>query len=147
MAAVFVVCGAILIWKLVPEPGFVPVLVGAAVLTVLGGLDDAYSLSVSWRLLVQGAVALGLILALPQDFQVLPGILPLVAERILLAPELAQVMTAAEQRFCAEVFGPWLTMMGYDPAVEVVGDPPGVALHLTALALGGEDRAGRRVSL
>lgn len=58
-----------------------------------------------------------------------------------------EVMTAAEQRFCAEVFGPWLTMMGYDPAVEVVGDPPGVALHLTALALGGEDRAGRRVSL
>ncbi|GFO82687.1 MAG: glycosyl transferase [Methyloceanibacter sp.] len=85
MAAVFAVCGAILIWKLVPEPGFVPVLVGAAVLTVLGGLDDAYSLSVSWRLLVQGAVALGLVLALPQDFQVLPGILPLGVERILLA--------------------------------------------------------------
>lgn len=85
MTAVFVVCGAILLWLLTPGPSLVPVLAGAAILMVLGGLDDAYSLSVSWRLLVQGAVAVGLILSLPQDFHVLPEILPLGVERVLLA--------------------------------------------------------------
>lgn len=84
MAAIFVVCGVMLLWQWAPEPDLIPVLVGAAALTVLGGLDDAHSLPVSWRLLVQGAVALGLVLTLPQDFRVLPGILPLGVERFLL---------------------------------------------------------------
>jgi UDP-N-acetylmuramyl pentapeptide phosphotransferase/UDP-N-acetylglucosamine-1-phosphate transferase len=85
MAAIFIVCiGLLLVGTAGPAPSLVPVLVGAAVLVVLGGLDDARPLPVTWRLLVQGAVALGIVLALPEDFRVLPDLLPAVAERAIL---------------------------------------------------------------
>ncbi|BAQ16394.1 hypothetical protein [Methyloceanibacter caenitepidi] len=84
MAAIFVVATGLLAGSAVPNPSLVPVLFGAAVLMVLGGLDDARPLPVSWRLLVQGAVALGIVLMLPQDFRVLPAVLPVAAERALL---------------------------------------------------------------
>ena len=41
MVALFAVCGASLLWAIPPPPSLVPVLAGAAVLTVVGGLDDA----------------------------------------------------------------------------------------------------------
>jgi UDP-N-acetylmuramyl pentapeptide phosphotransferase/UDP-N-acetylglucosamine-1-phosphate transferase len=84
MAAIFLVCIGLLVGTAGPAPSLVPVLVGAAVLTFLGGLDDARPLPVTWRLLVQGAVALGIVLALPEDFRVLPDLLPAVAERAIL---------------------------------------------------------------
>ena len=84
MVAIFAVCGALLVWKLVPEPNLIPVLLGAAALTVLGGLDDAWPLPIAWRLLAQGAVAVGIVLTLPPDFRVLPAVLPAGAERALL---------------------------------------------------------------
>ena len=46
-----------------------------------------------------------------------------------------EIMTAAEQRFCLDVFGPWLELMGYDTCMDARADVPGVALHLTALAI------------
>jgi len=54
------------------------------VLTVVGGLDDAHSLAVSWRLLAQTIVALGVVFLLPADLRLLPSLLPLGIERALL---------------------------------------------------------------
>ena len=89
MMSLFVVCGVLLVGTALPAPSLVPVLVGAAVLMVLGGLDDAHSLPVSWRLLAQVLVALGVILTLPSDFRILPALLPLGAERALLVLSVA----------------------------------------------------------
>ncbi|ODS00144.1 hypothetical protein AUC68_03265 [Methyloceanibacter methanicus] len=82
MVAIFAVCGALLVWKLVPAPDLVPVLLGAAALMLLGGVDDARPLPVTWRLLVQAAVALGIVLTMPPDVRVLPAVLPTSAERV-----------------------------------------------------------------
>ena len=65
-------------------PGLFPILAAAAALTVLGALDDAHALPVSWRLAGQTLAAIVLALSLPRGFQILPGILPLAVERILI---------------------------------------------------------------
>ena len=84
VGSVLLVCAALVLFATLPPPSLVPVLVGAAVLTVIGGLDDAHALAVSWRLLGQALVALGVVLMLPQDFRLLPDLLPLGVERALL---------------------------------------------------------------
>ena len=84
MVALLVVSGVLVFSGALPPPSLVPVLVGAAVLTVVGGLDDAHALAVSWRLLAQTLVALSVVLMLPQDFRLLPDLLPLGIERALL---------------------------------------------------------------
>ncbi len=84
MAALFAVCGAALLWATLPPPSLVPILAGAAVLTVVGGLDDIRSLAVSWRLLTQTLVALGVVLLLPSELHLLPSVLPVGVERALL---------------------------------------------------------------
>lgn len=84
MLALFAVCGASLLLLTPTPPNILPVLIGAAALMVLGGLDDAYSLSITWRLAAQILVALGIILSLPPDFRILPALLPLGVERALL---------------------------------------------------------------
>jgi len=84
MGALFLLCAALLLLVTLPPPSLVPVLAGAAVLTVVGGLDDAHALAVSWRLVAQALVALGVVLMLPQDFRLLPDLLPLAVERTLL---------------------------------------------------------------
>lgn len=84
MAALLLVCAALLLFAALPPPSLVPVLVGAIVLTVVGGLDDAHALAVSWRLLAQALVALGVVLLLPEGFRLLPDVLPLGVERALL---------------------------------------------------------------
>jgi len=84
MTALLVVCTALLLFTPLPPPSLVPVLIGAAVLTVVGALDDAHALAVSWRLLAQMLVALGVVFSLPQDFRLLPDLLPLGVERALL---------------------------------------------------------------
>ena len=84
MGAIFLVSLGLAFRTLPLEPNLVPVLVGAAVLMILGGLDDARPLPIAWRLLVQAAVALGVVLTLPQDFRALPAVVPAGAERALL---------------------------------------------------------------
>lgn len=66
-------------------PGLVAVLVIACGLTLLGALDDWLTLPVSWRFAGQTLAAVALVLSLPAGFQILPGLLPLVLERALIA--------------------------------------------------------------
>lgn len=67
------------------EPSLVPIFATAVGLTVLGALDDAHALPVSWRLIGQIVAALVLVFSLPQGFQLLPGLVPLAVERALIA--------------------------------------------------------------
>ena len=64
MAAVMLVCAGLLLGTLVLQPNLVAILIGAGALTLLGGLDDARPLPVTWRLAAQVAVALGIVLTL-----------------------------------------------------------------------------------
>jgi UDP-N-acetylmuramyl pentapeptide phosphotransferase/UDP-N-acetylglucosamine-1-phosphate transferase len=84
MASLIIICAMALLLKAVPPPSLLPVLVGAAILTVVGGLDDAHALAVSWRLLAQTLVAATIVLLLPQDFRLLPNLLSLGVERALM---------------------------------------------------------------
>jgi len=85
MLAVLIGCGlAIFFWRPVPEPSLLPVLAAALALTMIGALDDAHALSASWRLIGQTLAALVMTLGLPEGFQILPDLLPLVVERALL---------------------------------------------------------------
>jgi UDP-N-acetylmuramyl pentapeptide phosphotransferase/UDP-N-acetylglucosamine-1-phosphate transferase len=78
-------CGlAIHFWPGVAGPNLLPILAAAAALSVLGALDDAHALPVSWRLVGQTLAAIVLALSLPRGFQVLPDILPLAVERALI---------------------------------------------------------------
>ncbi len=86
MAAVLAVCGAAAALGLaVPPPSLLPILAGAAVLTVIGLLDDMHALAVSWRLLAQALVAFAIVFLLPPEFRILPDLLPVMVERVLLA--------------------------------------------------------------
>jgi UDP-N-acetylmuramyl pentapeptide phosphotransferase/UDP-N-acetylglucosamine-1-phosphate transferase len=76
---------AILISGPEAEPSLIPVLGIAAGLTILGGIDDALTLLVSWRLLGHALAAVALVLSLPEGFQLFPGLMPLVVERALIA--------------------------------------------------------------
>lgn len=67
-----------------PSPNLIPILVGTAILTVIGGLDDAHALAVSWRLLAQALVAFAIVFLLPPEFRILPDLLPTMVERALL---------------------------------------------------------------
>lgn len=67
------------------EPSLIPVLGITAGLMLLGGLDDALTLPVSWRFLGQTLAAVALVLSLPGGFQLFPGLMPLAIERALLA--------------------------------------------------------------
>jgi UDP-N-acetylmuramyl pentapeptide phosphotransferase/UDP-N-acetylglucosamine-1-phosphate transferase len=59
-------------------------LVAAGGLTVLGLADDARALPVSWRFIGQTLAALIMVLSLPEDLRLLPGLIPLFLERGLL---------------------------------------------------------------
>ncbi len=72
------------LWGPLPGPALLAVLATTVFLTLLGALDDAHALPVSWRLIGQTFAALALVLSLPQGFQLVPDLLPLVAERALL---------------------------------------------------------------
>jgi len=84
LASLLIVCATALLLKAVPPPSLLPVLVGAAILTVIGGLDDAHALAVSWRLLAQTLVAAAIVFLLPQDFRLLADLLSLGVERALM---------------------------------------------------------------
>ena len=68
---------AILIWGREAEPSLGPVLGIAAGLTIVCGIDDAFTLPVSWRFFGQTLASLALVLSLPEGFQLFPGFMPL----------------------------------------------------------------------
>jgi UDP-N-acetylmuramyl pentapeptide phosphotransferase/UDP-N-acetylglucosamine-1-phosphate transferase len=85
MLALLVVCA--LAGLLAPQWGvasLIPVLGAAAFLTLLGALDDAHALPVSWRFIGQTLAALAIVLILPEGLRILPALLPLWLERALL---------------------------------------------------------------
>jgi UDP-N-acetylmuramyl pentapeptide phosphotransferase/UDP-N-acetylglucosamine-1-phosphate transferase len=85
MTSLIAVSVAALLLKVVaPPPSLVPVLAGAAFLTLIGGLDDAHALAVSWRFAGQTIAALLVVLLLPQDVRMLHELLPLGVERALM---------------------------------------------------------------
>lgn len=63
-------------------PWPVPVLGAAVGLTMLGAVEDAISVPLSWRLAGQLAAAFAVVLSLPDGFQILPGVVPLALERL-----------------------------------------------------------------
>ena len=85
MVSVLAGCAlGLLLWAPEPRPSLVPVLAIAVALTILGALDDAHTLPVSWRLIGQMLASLVLVASLPEGFQLFPGLMPLVVERALM---------------------------------------------------------------
>jgi len=85
MVSVLAGCAlGLLLWAPEPRPSLVPVLAIAVALTILGALDDAHTLPVSWRLIGQTLASLVLVASLPEGFQLFPGLMPLVVERALM---------------------------------------------------------------
>lgn len=85
MASVLAGCGlGILAWLPGGGPSLLPLLGAAATLTLLGALDDAHALPVSWRLIGQALAALVMVASLPTGLQLFPGLMPLMLERALL---------------------------------------------------------------
>jgi len=85
MFALLVVCA--LTGLFAPRMGvgnLIPALAAASFLTVLGALDDAHALPVSWRFVGQMIAAFVIVLTLPAELRILPGFVPLAVERILL---------------------------------------------------------------
>jgi len=87
MLALFIVLAAVQLWwpQAVSGPLLFQVTLAAAGLTVLGLIDDARPLPVSWRFAGQILAALVLALSLPQDLRILPDLLPFWVERGLIA--------------------------------------------------------------
>ncbi|HSA67851.1 MAG TPA: glycosyl transferase, partial [Methyloceanibacter sp.] len=87
MLALFIVLTAVQLWwpHAVSGPLLFPVILAAAGLTVLGLIDDARPLPVSWRFAGQILAALVLALSLPRDLRILPDLLPFWVERGLIA--------------------------------------------------------------
>jgi UDP-N-acetylmuramyl pentapeptide phosphotransferase/UDP-N-acetylglucosamine-1-phosphate transferase len=85
MASVFAGCAlGILLWAQGAEPRLFGVLIAAAGLTLLGAIDDAYTLSVPSRLIGQVLAAIVIVGTLPEDFRLLPGLLPAGVEDALM---------------------------------------------------------------
>lgn len=85
MLALTVVCvAATALGMAPPPPSLVPVLAGAAFLTLLGALDDARAVPVAWRFAGQTLAAVAIVLSLPDGLRLLDPI-PLLLERVLFA--------------------------------------------------------------
>jgi UDP-N-acetylmuramyl pentapeptide phosphotransferase/UDP-N-acetylglucosamine-1-phosphate transferase len=87
MLALFIILTAVQLWwpQAVSGPLLFPVILAAAGLTVLGLIDDARPLPVSWRFAGQILAALVLAFSLPRDLRILPELLPFLVERGLIA--------------------------------------------------------------
>jgi UDP-N-acetylmuramyl pentapeptide phosphotransferase/UDP-N-acetylglucosamine-1-phosphate transferase len=87
IAALLIVLAAVQLWwpQAVGGAPLLPVVLAAIGLTVIGLIDDARSLPVSWRFAGQILAALVLVFSLPQDLRILPDLLPFFAERALIA--------------------------------------------------------------
>ncbi len=85
MASVFAGCAlGVFLWAQGAEPRLLGVLAAAAGLTLLGAIDDAYTLSVSSRLTGQALAAIILVGTLPEQLRLLPGLIPAGVEDALL---------------------------------------------------------------
>lgn len=85
MASVLAGCGlGIFLWAQGAEPRLYGVLAAAAWLTLLGALDDAYTLSVWSRLTGQMLAAIVVAGTLPPGFRLLPDLMPAGVETALL---------------------------------------------------------------
>jgi len=120
-----------------PEgPSLLPVLATALFLTVLGALDDAHALPVWWRLIGQMLAALAVVVSLPQDFQLFPGLMPLMLERALLVLGIVWFVNAVNFLDGLD----WMTVAQVVPmtlgvvALEALGAVP-ATIGLLALAL------------
>ena len=117
-------------------PSLLPVLAAAIFLTVIGALDDAHALPVSWRLVGQTLAALVVVLSLPQGVQLLPGLLPLILERALLVFGVVWFVNAVN--FLDGI--DWITVVQVVPitfgvvVIEALGAVP-ATIGLLALAL------------
>jgi UDP-N-acetylmuramyl pentapeptide phosphotransferase/UDP-N-acetylglucosamine-1-phosphate transferase len=126
----------VLLWAPEARPSLLPVLATAVFLTILGALDDANALPVSWRLIGQTLAVLVLVLSLPEGFQVFPGLMPLVVERALIA--LGTVWFVNAVNFLDGL--DWMTVAQVVPitlgvaALEALGAVP-ATIGLLALAL------------
>lgn len=83
MAVVFAGC-TIGLYFAPAKPSLLGVLVAAAGLTLLGAIDDAYTLPVWSRLKGQALAALVLVGTLPQELRLFPGLMPAGVEDVLL---------------------------------------------------------------
>jgi len=126
----------LLLWAQEPRPSLVPVLAIAVGLTILGALDDAHALPVSWRLIGQTLASLVLVISLPEGFQLFPGLIPLVVERALIV--LGTVWFVNAINFLDGL--DWMTVAQVVPmtlgivALEALGAVP-ATIGLLALAL------------
>ncbi len=117
-------------------PSLLSVLAAAIFLTVIGALDDAHALPVSWRLVGQTLAALIVVLSLPQSFQLLPRLMPLAVERALLVFGVVWFVNAVN--FLDGI--DWITVVQVVPitlgvvALEALGTVP-ATIGLLALAL------------
>jgi UDP-N-acetylmuramyl pentapeptide phosphotransferase/UDP-N-acetylglucosamine-1-phosphate transferase len=87
VAALLIVLAAVQLWwpQALSGAPLLPVVLAAIGLSVIGLVDDARSLPVSWRFAGQILAALVLAFSLPQDLRILPDLLPFFAERALIA--------------------------------------------------------------
>jgi len=126
----------VLLWAPEARPSLLPVLATAVFLTILGALDDANALPVSWRLIGQTLTVLVLVVSLPEGFQLFPGLMPLVVERALIL--LGTVWFVNAVNFLDGL--DWMTVAQVVPmtlgvaALEVLGAVP-ATIGLLALAL------------
>jgi UDP-N-acetylmuramyl pentapeptide phosphotransferase/UDP-N-acetylglucosamine-1-phosphate transferase len=126
----------ILLWAPEARPSLLPVLATAVFLTILGVLDDANALPVSWRLIGQTLAVLVLVVSLPEGFQLFPGLMPLVVERALIV--LGTVWFVNAVNFLDGL--DWMTVAQVVPmtlgvaALEALGAVP-ATIGLLALAL------------
>jgi UDP-N-acetylmuramyl pentapeptide phosphotransferase/UDP-N-acetylglucosamine-1-phosphate transferase len=124
------------LWAPEPRPSLVPVLAIVVALTILGALDDAHTLPVSWRLIGQTLASLVVVASLPEGFQLFPGLMPLVVERALMV--LGTVWFVNAVNFLDGL--DWMTVAQVVPmtlgiaALEALGAVP-ATIGLLALAL------------
>lgn len=114
-------------------------LAGTLVLAVLGGVDDLRPLPALPRLLVQLATVAAVVWALPPDARLLPDLVPVVAERAILAVALLWFVNLTNFMDGLD----WITVAGFAPlclalALLAAAGAAGVAAGLIgALLLGG----------
>jgi UDP-N-acetylmuramyl pentapeptide phosphotransferase/UDP-N-acetylglucosamine-1-phosphate transferase len=85
MASVFAGCAlGTLLWAQGAEPRLLGVLMAAAGLTLLGAIDDAYTISVSSRLTGQVLATIIMVATLPEQLRLLPGLVPAGVEDALM---------------------------------------------------------------
>jgi UDP-N-acetylmuramyl pentapeptide phosphotransferase/UDP-N-acetylglucosamine-1-phosphate transferase len=85
MASVFAGCAlGTLLWAQGAEPRLLGVLMAAAGLTLLGAIDDAYTISVSSRLTGQVLATIIMVATLPEQLRLLPDLVPAGVEDALM---------------------------------------------------------------